>query len=88
VELRGTGSSSHGAGAVGAAAVVAAEDVELTGAAGDVVELDTEAAARPGELAAGASAVWLPFTSINETDNGRARHHRPGQSMSLLFWPE
>jgi len=85
VELRGTGSSSHGAGAVGAAAVV---DVELTGAAGDVVELDTEAAARPGELAAGASAVWLPFTSINETDNGRARHHRPGQSMSLLFWPE
>ena len=66
-----------------AEAVEAAEAAEL---AGELLawELPAEAAARRGELAAGARADRLPIALTNAGPYGRVRQKRPGQSMSCL----
>jgi hypothetical protein len=66
---------------VAAAAVVAeaAEAAEVADA-----ELAAEAAARHGELAAGAKPDRFPISLTNTRHHGRVRQNRPGQSMSSL----
>jgi hypothetical protein len=68
-----------------AEAVEAAEAAEL---AGELAwELPAEAAARRGELAAGARADRFPIALTNAGPYGRVRQKRPGQSMSCLRCP-
>jgi hypothetical protein len=59
-----------------AEAAVAVAAAELAG--------ESEAAARRGELAAGARADRLPIALTNPSPYGRVRQKRPGQSMSCL----
>jgi hypothetical protein len=59
-----------------AEAAVAVAAAELAG--------ESEAAARRGELAAGARADRLPIVLTNPSPYGRVRQKRPGQSMSCL----
>ena len=64
------------------ALALAAEAAEL---AGELVgELPAQAAARRGELAAGAKADRLPIALTNEGPYGRVRQKRPGRSMCCL----
>jgi len=64
------------------ALALAAEAAEL---AGELVgELPAQAAARRGELAAGARADRFPIVLKNTGPYGRVRQKRPGQSISCL----
>ena len=68
------------------AAEAAAEAAEAAELAGELLawELPAEAAARRGELAAGARADRFPIALTNAGPYGRVRQKRPGQSMSCL----
>jgi hypothetical protein len=69
-----------------AAAAVVAEAAEVAEVADAEVaaELAAEAAARHGELAAGAKPDRFPISLTNTRHHGRVRQNRPGQSMSSL----
>ena len=72
-----------------AALALAAEAAEAAEAAAELAgelawELPAEAAARRGELAAGARADRFPIALTNAGPYGRVRQKRPGQSMSCL----
>jgi len=79
--------------ALAAEAAEAAEGAEAAELAGELAgELPAEAAARRGELAAGARADRFLIALTNAGLYGRVRQKRPGQSMSCLqrcprAWP-
>ena len=65
-------------------AAEAAEAAELAAQLGGELAGESEAAARRGELAAGARADRLPIALTNAGPYGRVRQKRTGQSMSCL----